>query len=108
MASENARRLLFISGGGSRIRTREPFGQRFSRPPPSTTRPSLQIVNHPLENFLKSDSFQTSHIRTQGFGDDNAAVRLLIIFHDCHNGAAYSQPRTVQRVYKFYLTVVFP
>ena len=28
------RQVGFVSGGGSRIRTREPFGQRFSRPPP--------------------------------------------------------------------------
>ena len=34
-------RVLKFTGGGSRIRTREPFGQRFSRPPPSTSRPSL-------------------------------------------------------------------
>ena len=35
------------SGGGSRIRTRETFVQRFSRPPPSTTRPSLRCPHGP-------------------------------------------------------------
>src|SRR5208283_2836559 len=39
------RRVLQFTGGGSRIRTREPFGQRFSRPPPSTSAiPPCMIV----------------------------------------------------------------
>ena len=33
-------------GGGSRIRTHGRFRQRFSRPPPSTTRPSLRGEKH--------------------------------------------------------------
>jgi hypothetical protein len=34
-------------GGGSRIRTHGTFVQRFSRPPPSTTRPSLRKIIPP-------------------------------------------------------------
>ena len=40
-------------GGGSRIRTHGAFAQRFSRPPPSATRPSLPTGNR-IDTILKN------------------------------------------------------
>ncbi len=45
--------ISFNPGGGSRIRTHGAFAQRFSRPPPSTTRPSLLHEIHFILFFPK-------------------------------------------------------
>ena len=39
--------------------------------------------------------FQSAHVRTQCFRYNNAAVRLLIVFQNCSNGAANSQAGAV-------------
>jgi hypothetical protein len=41
------------TGGGSRIRTHGAFAQRFSRPPPSTTRPSLRVAGQQVGASLE-------------------------------------------------------
>ena len=47
---------IFVAfpGGGSRIRTHGALAQRFSRPPPSTARPSLQqsLIYQPVEKLV--------------------------------------------------------
>ena len=49
----------------------------------------------------------TSHVRPECRGDDDAAVRLLVVLQDGDKGPSHRQPRTVQGVDKFHLAALF-
>src|SRR5690348_9782250 len=42
-----------------------------------------------------------AHVGAEGFGNDDAAVSLLIVFHDCDPRASDREPRSVERVHEF-------
>ncbi len=52
---------------------------------------------HEVSVFAAND-FKSTHIRTQHFGDLDTAIRLLVIFQNCNNGARQRQPGTVERM----------
>ena len=92
---------LAFYGGGSRIRTHGTFVQRFSRPPPSTTRPSLRKA--------LADLFQPPHVRPQRLRDHHRAVGLLEVFQDGHHGPPHCQAGTVQGMDEFgFCLVILP
>src|SRR5580692_2009363 len=49
------------------------------------------------------NSIQTAHIWSQGFWNDDRAVRLLIVLDDREPGAADSQSAAIQRVHELVL-----
>src|SRR6187401_1324981 len=69
--------------------------QWFSRPPPSTTRPSLRVCSL---SFYRFNHFAAAHERAQGVRNDDRAVLLLIVLENRNERAADRQTRSIQRV----------
>ncbi len=47
---------------------------------------------------LDGDALHAAHVGAQGFGDENGAIGLLVVFHNGDHGAANGEAGAVQGV----------
>src|SRR5690606_39692240 len=69
--------------------------------PKHTAPPTGGAVACEGSGLFRTQDFQPTHVGLQGFGDHNAAIRLLAVFQNGHQCTAHGQARAIQGVHVF-------